>query len=669
MKTQTTRPFYQIYHLPIFIGIVLLTFIARVHHITLESVWVDEGFSYWAIRHADIWGVLLRDVHPPLYFLSLRLWVSVTDISEFALRYFSVLPSLLSVAMVYQVARELERLRSPYIQTPIPLLASLMLALADMETSMAQTIRMYTWHVLWVVCSAWAFFRFVRLFTHDTVWSWRVLSACVIWIGASVLLLYTQYVGLAFIAVQGLTALLFLRGKIRLWVILGCVFIGASFIPWGVAVVVNQTANVGTGFNVPSTLASLWNWRVNWFTQQWALTIGLALLGLFSIHFKISVQSDQREDIRDANPPLQPLKCHRLPKPVPTRFIASSPKNSTFSNLEKGSGRMRFGAINRPFFLLMWIVIPVAGAYILNFYTPILMDYRLTQITPAVALLIAYGLGHLRGKSLWFIVAVLLIYGVATDDTPNPRPPFRDIGQFVARIAGDDDLLLAHVTPSGDWQMVYYYELYLPDLQRRSLRQWQLEDGGTYYQGLRDLLTAHDGVWLMHWSSDMSSFEALRDTGYIQTAKTSWSWVENSSLDLYRFDRIPDQVLACFVNGMCIRQARFSDVHDRMLVEIWWSADEILAQNYTVSAILLDENGRLVAQDDSYPFFGEKPTSTWADGEIVYDPHPLRFAEGITELPAGRYTVAVKVYLLTDTLTIQPTDNGDEFAILGEMNR
>lgn len=618
----TQSPFYRTYQLPVLVGILLLTFIARVHHITLESVWVDEGFSYWAIRHRDMWGVLLRDVHPPLYFIGLWLWASLTDISEFALRYFSVLPSILSVAMVYQVARELEYLRRPHIQTPIPILAALMLALADMETAMAQTIRMYTWHVLWVISSAWGFLRFVRLFNRDHRWSRRVVITYLIWLSTSVMLLYTQYVGLAFIAVQGLTALLFLRRKLRLWAMGGCLLIGASFIPWGLAVVVNQTANVGTGFNVPSTLASLWNWRVNWFTQQWALTIGLALLGL-------------------------------LPLSANWRAIPEDHK--------------RFGVVNRPFFLLMWIVVPVAGAYILNFYTPILMDYRLTQITPAIALLIAYGLGHLRGRSAIFIVVVLVIYGVVTDDTPNPRPPFRDIGQFVARVAGDDDLLLAHVTPSGDWQMVYYYELYLPHLERRSLRQWQLEEGDTYYHGLRDLLNTHRGVWLMHWSSDRSSFEALRDTGYIQTAKTSWAWVENSSLDLYRYDRIPDQTLARYVNGMIIRQARISD--DGMSVEIWWSSDMPLSHDYTVSAILLDEDGRLVAQDDRYPFFGQRPTSTWSVGEIVYDPHLLTWVDGITALPAGDYIVAVKVYWLTHTLIIQPTDDGSEFAIIGRIRR
>jgi hypothetical protein len=116
---------------------------------------------------------------------------------------------------------------------------------------------------------------------------------------------------------------------------------------------------------------------------------------------------------------------------------------------------------------------------------------------------------------------------------------------------------------------------------------------------------------------------------------------------------------------MQIRQVRVSDDN---LVEIWWSSNALLDQNYTVSAILLDENGRLVAQDDSYPFFGERPTSTWTNGEIIYDPHHLKLAEGISALPAGTYTVGVKVYLLTDTITIQPTIGGDEYAVVGTMS-
>ncbi len=648
MTTQNHTAFYQKYHLPLFIGILILTFFARLHNIDAESLWVDEGFSYWAIRHPDIWGVLIRDVHPPFYFASLRVWASFTDISEFALRFFSVLPSVLSVAGIYLVAREMERLRRTPTITPIPLFAALMLALADMETAMAQEVRMYTWHVLWVIFSAWGYLRFTRLYTKDQHLSRRVKIAGAGWLVASVLLLYTQYVGLAFIGVQGLSALLFLRGKIRLVTVAGCFAIGASFIPWGLAVVLGQTANVGTGFNVPSTLQSLWNWRVNWFTEQWALVIGLALLGLVPVGLKLSVQVPNKKPARRASSDLK-LTYHTL-KPTSGKEIMSlNPPPQ----------------VNRPLFLLLWIILPVTGAYVINWFTPILMDYRLTQITPAIALLVAYGLGHFRGKSLIFLVAVLVIYGIATDDTAIARPPFRDIGQFVAKIAQPDDLLLAHVTPSGDWHMVYYYERYLPTLERRSLRQWQLEDGGTYYSGLRDLLDTHNGVWLMHWSSDTSSFEALADVGYIQTAKTSWSWVENSSLDLYRFDRIPTATLARYTNGMTIHQTRLSD--DGLFAEIWWSADEPLAQNYTVSVILLDENGRLVAQNDSYPFLGENPTSTWGMGAVVYDPHTLRLVEGVVSLPAGTYTVGVKIYLLTDTLTVQLTDEGAEYAPIGTI--
>ncbi|HRF95277.1 MAG TPA: hypothetical protein PLZ51_08780, partial [Aggregatilineales bacterium] len=175
------------------------------------------------------------------------------------------------------------------------------------------------------------------------------------------------------------------------------------------------------------------------------------------------------------------------------------------------------------------------------------------------------------------------------------------------------------------------------------------------------------GVWLMHWSSDMSSFEALRDMGYIQTAKTSWAWVENSWLDLYRFDRVPDVPLAHYTNGMGIRQTRIDP--SGLFVEIWWSADVPLAQNYTISVILLDETGRLVAQNDSYPFLGQNLTSTWDIGEVVYDPHTLQLIDGLSSLPAGIYTVGVKIYLLTDTLTIQPTDDGAEYQVIGEIQQ
>ena len=610
------------YKLPLFVLILLLAAAGRIINIGSESLWVDEGFSYWAIRHHDMFSLVINDVHPPLYFFGLRGWAELSGISELALRYFSVIPSLLSVAVIYHLARELELLRGRNTETIVPLLAALMMALADMENYIAQETRMYTWHVLWAIVSMWAFLRWIRLANY------RPGKTFIAWIVSSLLLLYTHYIGAAAIAVQGLYALVFLRGKIQKTALIALSFIGIVFVPWLLVIVSGQTENVGTGFNLPSTLESLWGWRVNWFTQQWPLMIGLALLGLIMVVYR------KKDDLTSVS----------------------------------GFGVHPFAP---SFLMLTWFVVPVAGAYIMNNETPILMDYRLTQITPAVALMIAFGLGNLRQPALGVILAAIVLYGITTDDTAVKRPPWRDVGQNAALYAVPGDLALTHITPSGDWQVMYYYERFMPqDVERRSLRQWQLEDNDTYADGLPELLDQYEHVWFMHWSKDMSGFDALATTEHTQTAVMSEGWLGND-LNVYRFDVVPsqDEAIVSYENGMILRDAA---IHESGLrVDLWWSVENLLDADYTVSALLLNEAGQLVAQDDSYPFSGQRPTSQWQTEEVIYDSHNLALAEGIDALSPGTYTVAVKVYLLIPGggFTDIATAGGEDYFAINRVER
>ena len=51
-----------------------------------------------------------------------------------------------------------------------------------------------------------------------------------------------------------------------------------------------------------------------------------------------------------------------------------------------------------------------------------------------------------------------------------------------------------------------------------------------------------------------------------------------------------------------------------------------------------DAPGPLVTQHDAWPALGQKPTYTWAPGEIIIDPHP------ISGLPTGEYRLRVGLY-------------------------
>ncbi|MFQ5612672.1 MAG: ArnT family glycosyltransferase [Anaerolineae bacterium] len=64
-------------------------------------------------------------------------------------------------------------------------------------------------------------------------------------------------------------------------------------------------------------------------------------------------------------------------------------------------------------------------------------------------------------------------------------------------------------------------------------------------------------------------------------------------------------------------------------------------KNYTVSARVVDAEGRMVGQHDSPPANGLLPTGQWRPGDYVRDAHAIPLPP---ELPAGRYRLETVVY-------------------------
>ena len=55
----------------------------------------------------------------------------------------------------------------------------------------------------------------------------------------------------------------------------------------------------------------------------------------------------------------------------------------------------------------------------------------------------------------------------------------------------------------------------------------------------------------------------------------------------------------------------------------------------------MDDEGRPVAQQDSEPVGGLRPTTTWDEGEVVHDRVGVLLP---TDLPAGEYQILVGMY-------------------------
>src|SRR3989338_11107154 len=72
--------------------IVLLGVALRSYHLGARGLWFDEAFSWRLIQFPlpELPTRAAADVHPPLYYILLKLWASIFDTSLLSLRLFSV---------------------------------------------------------------------------------------------------------------------------------------------------------------------------------------------------------------------------------------------------------------------------------------------------------------------------------------------------------------------------------------------------------------------------------------------------------------------------------------------------------------------------------------------------------------------------------------------------
>lgn len=100
-------------------------------------------------------------------------------------------------------------------------------------------------------------------------------------------------------------------------------------------------------------------------------------------------------------------------------------------------------------------------------------------------------------------------------------------------------------------------------------------------------------------------------------------------------------------------------------VSLYWKAQRQMEEDYTVFVHLLDGEGNLCAQHDSQPLNGYLPTSWWDVDEVIKDVH-------ILEAPPGKYRLVVGMYRLSDGERLPLLEEGgraiDDKIDLGEVN-
>jgi len=129
----------------------------RFHGLTANAMWADELFSWrlTTLELPDLLRIVAGDVHPPLYFLMLKLVTGIFGDGLIVMRAFSAIPSVLSCGLLFLF---LDRRAG----RAVAVAATLILIASPASIHYAQQIRAYALCELFAVAVVVTLFRYVE---------------------------------------------------------------------------------------------------------------------------------------------------------------------------------------------------------------------------------------------------------------------------------------------------------------------------------------------------------------------------------------------------------------------------------------------------------------------------------------------------------------------------
>ena len=171
-----THRWFNLYLVCCVVG-VLIAFALRIHQLGGQSVWFDEGWSWYlaGLPLGEMVNITAGDRSPALYYLLLHGWVALAGASEFALRYLSLGADVVTVVLVMGLAGRLARRFETRNEFPFASIAAgLLYILCPLAVFYAQETRMYALVAMLCTASSYALVRYMQL-KHGR--RWLVISA------------------------------------------------------------------------------------------------------------------------------------------------------------------------------------------------------------------------------------------------------------------------------------------------------------------------------------------------------------------------------------------------------------------------------------------------------------------------------------------------------------
>jgi hypothetical protein len=206
----------------IFLSLAIVLFIAaRLWHLTASCLWFDEIFSVHAAEHS--WRTILPFtaadlVHPPLFYILLKMWIGIGGESLLWLRLFPAIVSIAAIAPILLLACELK------LSAAEKTLAMFLLAVSGYLIKYAQEVRMYSLLFFLSTGSLWLFIAIVRRRQFLTA-MFAGLTA------VNLLMIYTHYYGWLVLVLE-LGIALWTSRPIAKKLLLSWLLLLVAYVPW-----------------------------------------------------------------------------------------------------------------------------------------------------------------------------------------------------------------------------------------------------------------------------------------------------------------------------------------------------------------------------------------------------------------------------------------------------
>ncbi len=264
--------------------IIALAIGLRLFHLTAISLWHDEAFSALLIKYP--WGEMIRriglDVHPPMYYIFLRLWHYLLGDSLWSLRGFSAFFGVLTIPATYLLVKQV------FKNHRAALIAALLIAISPFQLQYVTEARMYTMGAFFAITAA---LFLSKALEGQKLWyerqalntpnmpadiklKKRFLWHYLFYVVSTIIIIYTHYYLLFTAAAICFYGLVFHWVKYKdnfkrySWLIVSYVAIGAAFLPW-LKTFLFQFHQVGGSYWIPS----MNRWSIP--DTVWRMTLGL----------------------------------------------------------------------------------------------------------------------------------------------------------------------------------------------------------------------------------------------------------------------------------------------------------------------------------------------------------------------------------------------------------